>query len=684
MGIKKFFLNQKLGVTLTFLIDLLFALSFVLLFVITTSKFNAAMDKSANDMMKASLDERQLCIENYISESEAILKSFAKAPIIKDVLLDPENEQLVAKAQAFTNDFFEAQEQWEGIYLADWNTKVLTHPAPPVVGKVMREGERLKELQDAMVAGGDIYNAGIIVSPASGELVLSMYVPVYNGSDIIGYVGGGPFITGLNEALDSLSTYGLEHTKSYMINVSTMMNILNEDVEKVAQEVNDSYLLKVAERINAYGETEGSIEYKDGGTNNVGLFRKIGDRDWALVVSDSETEIFASSKALIRLIILICIAIFGFVSVLVYMAIKYVIKSLSTVENAIDKLKECDLSPSNEISKCLEYRNEIGSIAKATEALRLKLIDIISTLNDCSEYLSESSETINVESKNLLEYANDSVMVTQELASSVTSTNESINGVNSKIRDIVEMLENVRTKISDSTTKSKELQCSATNIRTSANMSLEESQSHIIGNKRNISHVVDDLSGLLEINTLASDILEITDQTNLLSLNASIEAARAGESGKGFAVVADEIGKLAMNSGETAGKIQNICKDTNINIEKTQECFNSIIEYLEKDIVDRLNSFADVANENTVIVSDLQNSILDINDITRNLNNALEMIKMQIQTIVAISERNEVGVAEIVNKNELTNKSAESLYDVTMQNECNKEKLIEIINQFKL
>lgn len=92
------------------------------------------------------------------------------------------------------------------------------------------------------------------------------------------------------------------------------------------------------------------------------------------------------------------------------------------------------------------------------------------------------------------------------------------------------------------------------------------------------SMITEVVSGAKKIENISSVVRGISDQSNLLGLNAAIEAARAGEYGKGFSVVAEEIRKLATNSKENVFQIDLVTKNISQSIEKLNKSYSNINE----------------------------------------------------------------------------------------------------------
>ena len=152
--------NKKMSTVITLTISLMMAACLLLLFLVSNRNMRITMQDSAMDNMSTSLGAKAEIVEQYVDQAEKLLISFGKAPIVAEFLKNPGNAELEKKAQAYTESYFAGLEGWEGIYISEWNTHVITHSNTSAVGMVMREGEPLEKLQNSIPAAGAEYNKG--------------------------------------------------------------------------------------------------------------------------------------------------------------------------------------------------------------------------------------------------------------------------------------------------------------------------------------------------------------------------------------------------------------------------------------------------------------------------------------------------------------------------------------------
>ena len=678
--------NRKMSTVITVTISLVMAACLLLLFLVSNRNMRTSMQESAMENMSTLLAAKSEIVEQYVDSAEKLLISFSKAPVVAEFLKNPGNAELQKKAQDYTESYFAGLEGWEGIYISEWNTHVIAHSNTSAVGMVMREGESLEKLQNSITAAGDVYNTGMIISPASKRMVLSLYAPVYDkdGSTILGIAGGAQLAETLQSVLEGLHVEGMENAKNYMINTEKEVHIFNEDASLIAAPIEDEMLLSVIDAIRSNSaEVTGSLEYVDGdGVKSVAMYRAIPERNWAVVVSDSKDEIFAKADASRNAFGLICICVYAVIPILCYLAVSLCVKPLKVVEKAVVRLQKLELEAPEELKKYIGAGSEAGQIATAMDSLYETFRKIVSTLRECTATLNDSTDKMNHASHMLIEGMGDNSATTEELAASITTTNSAIEQVVNEILTISELVEKVEEKVKAGDRKSENLLETAQSMREMADTTLTGTGERIEKNRKHVEDAMVNLKSLTRINDMAKQILDIANQTNLLSLNASIEAARAGENGRGFAVVAQEIGTLASNSSATAKEIQDICKDINDNIQNVQGCIDDIMGFMEGDVSDKFKEFANIANEYSTSVVEIRDAIGEIEDTSNGVVNSVMSIREKMDVIHTASSENEIGVGEIVNKIEQTNQTAEELESVGKANQENAQAISTIVEKF--
>lgn len=309
----------------------------------------------------------------------------------------------------------------------------------------------------------------------------------------------------------------------------------------------------------------------------------------------------------------------------------------------------------NSIFLVLYFSNRWGSaiIMRATKKeeevneLLIKLKLTLEKVEESSSVLNNNVSVLDSNMNSIVKSSRETSQTMTEIARGTEHQADSINTINTNMNEAIKEVNSTK-EVAEKITANSDL------ISQKVAKGSEKIGS-MITQMRTINQAVSAASSTVnvlqsnieEINVFLEGIAQISEQTNLLSLNASIESARAGEQGKGFAVVAGEVGKLAVQSAQTAKSIKEITAVISDNsataVEKVSQGEKAVV--VGNEVLSEVGDyFKEVENaiKETFELLEEENAM-----IVKMLNQFIQ-VQERIENIASISEEHTASNEEIL------------------------------------
>lgn len=327
-------------------------------------------------------------------------------------------------------------------------------------------------------------------------------------------------------------------------------------------------------------------------------YGRIDATNWKLIILVPKAELFSPTLSMV--IKLFVAAIVGLLCCLVIVSLQVssIAKSIQKVQVFAQTLASGDFTVD---SLQVSTKDELGKMGDSLNEMFGNNRDIISNISDHSTDIMSASAKLRDASVVLL----------------ASETDESLN-LSNDIRQRAVSIEKA----------SRASYASATELSTQFESKLHES--------------IENAKVVENIGELANVIAEIAEEINLLSLNASIEAARAGEQGKGFAVVADEIGKLAGETSNAVGRIQETIGQVQNAFQHLSDDSQDLLSFMRETVNPDYNKFVETANQygnDAVFFAEVSEKVTSMaNDIRQIMNEVTEAIQNIAESSQTTSE----------------------------------------------
>lgn len=517
------------------------------------------------------------------------------------------------------------------------------------------------------------------------QIVITIAQPIYNNNEIIAVTGATinlskviSKINNLNKNSDDSNYLMLVDDNGYIVSHRNKKYIDKEILTNL-EDIKELGYHNIYKDYVKGNKTAGKLKMNAG--TSYCFVDKVGETGWSLIQVTDDSAITSIRKTAIIYVIAIVIVMTGICSIILMYLVRNIVCRLKTISKELEKISRGDIRSYNTF---VNYSNdEIGDICGSINNVALSLKNMVgdisdseTTLTDNTEILSDNIENFNNGFTNILDASKSIKVSVENLESDIENVRGEVNELSSDIEFI-----------------NKEIGVTSQDMQKTSDISKDSliviNDLDIIEEKTNtqiseIEDIINNFKGSVKsIEDITSNISSISEQTELLALNASIEAVRAGEEGKGFMVVADEVKNLSLQTQVCVNEIKKLLKY----LIKENEKFDAIeseIQSLSEERMQINNNTKTAYRKIHDYVLENQNKVSNIQNQMSSIEGKKEFLEEIIEKLELLSKKVSGDIKGISETIDVQNNIIEDIKDINVSLQENKEKLSENVNKFNI
>ncbi|WP_091223395.1 methyl-accepting chemotaxis protein [Paenibacillus sp. BC26] len=358
---------------------------------------------------------------------------------------------------------------------------------------------------------------------------------------------------------------------------------------------------------------------------------------WKLAGTFSVDEINEDAAAILYQTIFVIVICMVVGAALIYFIIRSIVAPIRRLITVSKQISGGDLTVAIDTSH--GNNDEISQLGTSFNDMIHSLKTLLTEVNETSHQLAASSEQLSASS-------DQTSVATQFIAENIqlmaVGAEKQVNSVKLGSSSVDEMSKGVE-EIASNAQQVTEVAVQTSHISAEGNEAIQTAVAQMQSIERTFEHLSQVITNLsvqsVEISQMVGMIQEISNQTNLLSLNASIEAARAGEHGRGFAVVAQEVKKLAEQTALSSKGVIEV-------VQSMQSSTHMAVESMQATSVEVTEGIA-VISRAGVLFKQIQGSVLEVESQIKEVTYVSQQISNDgRETVAAIG-----AISEVVEEN---------------------------------